>query len=115
MARSAKTTTFKYITVEPDDSELVIVAGSHKPDAAAASRDDAAMPAQDQNQPTGKGTSAPKSAKPSAEKPAEQVNDAFRETTLDDLDHEPMPKMQRAVLLGIAVLVIAFVAYVLFF
>ena len=52
---------------------------------------------------------------PSDKKRAKEADAAYRETTLDDLKHEPMPKMQRAVLAGIAVLVIVFVAYVLFF
>ena len=116
MVRSQKTTSFKYVTVEQDDSELVIMAGSREPDSVvAAPCDDAGMPAYEQAKATEKSASATKSSKPLAEKPADAADDGYRETTLDDLDHEPMSKMQRAVLLGIAVLVIVFIAYVLFF
>ena len=92
MADSVEQATFKYVTIEQDDDELVITAGSHAPEA----------PAKEESVSGAVATT---------------VDDvgAFRETTLDDLEHEPMPKMQRAVLLGIAVLVIVFVAYVLFF
>ena len=115
MARSPKPKTFKYVTIEQDDSELVIVAGSHDPGLSVESRRNVDTPTQSQNRAVKKVEPADRGAKPSAEKSSEKEADTYRETTLDDLDHEPMSKMQRAVLLGIAVLVVVFVVYVLFF
>ena len=115
MARSQKTPSFKYVTVEQDDSELVIVAGSHGSDSADVLRQDADVSEQVHDQAASKGGSTEKNEKVSARKPTEKADDSYHETTLDDLNHEPMSKMQRAVLLGIAVLVVVFVAYMLFF
>ena len=81
--------------------------------AAAATSQSAAAVATSQTAATLQSAAAGKG--PSDKKRAKEADAAYRETTLDDLKHEPMPKMQRAVLAGIAVLVIVFVAYVLFF
>ena len=126
MAQKPDTSSFKYVTVEPDDAELVIMAGSREadpelppavPKAAAPVGERAVgadLPAEAGGAPSAKKLAATAQGMP-AGKPAEAADGAYRETTLEDLDREPMSKMQRAVLVGIAVLVVAFVAYVLFF
>ena len=115
MARSQKTASFKYVTIEQDDSELVIVAGSQESDSADIYRYDTEVHEQEGNRMAGNDGFTEKKVNAPAGKPQEKADDAYHETTLDDLDHEPMSKMQRAVLVGIAVLVVVFVAYVLFF
>lgn len=115
MARSQKTASFKYVTIEQDDSELVVVAGSQGSDSADVHRYDTDMLGQESNRIAGNNGFAEKKVNAPVGKPQEKADDTYHETTLGDLDHEPMSKMQRAVLLGIAVLVVVFVAYVLFF
>lgn len=125
MAQKPDTSSFKYVTVEPDDAELVIMAGSREADletppgeqkaaAPVGGAVGADLPAEAGGAPSAKKPAATAQGMP-AGKPAEAADGAYRETTLEDLDREPMSKMQRAVLIGIAVLVVAFVAYVLFF
>ena len=145
MADPVGTTPFKYVTVEQDDDELVIEAGLRTPNdvkAVVSESDEGASPVDDEAKPAHVHVQTSENAKaetasaqaaaatsqaaatlqsaaagkgPSDKKRAKEADAAYRETTLDDLKHEPMPKMQRAVLAGIAVLVIVFVAYVLFF
>ena len=145
MADPVGTTPFKYVTVDQDDDELVIEAGLRAPNdvnAVVSESDEGASPIDDEANPAHVHAQTSENAKaepasgqaaaatsqvaatlqaatagkgPSDKKRAKEADAAYRETTLDDLKHEPMPKMQRAVLAGIAVLVIVFVAYVLFF
>lgn len=135
MADLVEPTSFKYVRIEQEDDELVIEAGLRDSNAArpkgrasdvqhssidgsssqSSSIDgsDAVDSERDQRIPEAPPAN-PEDAHPGGMR-AEDSGDAFHGTTLDDLGREPMPKMQRAVLLGIAALVIAFAIYVLFF
>lgn len=135
MADQVEPASFKYVRIEREDDELVIEAGLRDSNAAGSKGrascaqtssidgldvqtssidgSDAVDSERDQVVPEASPTDSA-DARPS-DKRAEDSGDAFHGTTLDDLGREPMPKMQRAVLLGIAALVIAFAIYVLFF
>lgn len=125
MADQVEQASFKYVRIEQEDDELVIEAGlrdsnaagskGRASDAQTSSIDgsDAVDSERDQVVPEAPPTN-PEDTRPGGMR-AEDSGDAFHGTTLDDLGHEPMPRMQRAVLLGIAALVIAFAIYVLFF
>lgn len=145
MADQVEQASFKYVRIEQEDDELVIEAGLRHSNAAgpkgrasdaqsspidglssqtssidgsdaqtsSIDGSDAVDSERDQVVPEAP-TTNPEDARPGGER-AEDSGDAFHGTTLDDLGREPMPKMQRAVLLGIAALVIAFAIYVLFF
>lgn len=135
MADQVEPASFKYVRIEQEDDELVIEAGLRDSNAAgskgrasdvqhssidgsdaeASSIDgsDAVDFERDQRIPEAPPAN-PVDARPDGMR-AEDSGDAFHGTTLDDLGHEPMPRMQRAVLLGVAALVVAFAIYVLFF
>lgn len=105
MAPADSLSDLTHITVEPDEDEIVIFATPEvaadsitAPEVAAdliVETDDAAVETDEA------------AAAPAFVAPSDSGSDQYRETTLEDLQRTPMPAMQRGVLVGIGLLVIA--------
>ncbi|WP_087193351.1 hypothetical protein [Gordonibacter sp. An230] len=96
-------TRFSHITVTPDDEDDVVIrAGA--PDTSHSDDDGAGdVPADD--------APAVRPVRPASEKGAPSSDEAFRETTIEDLEPPPMPTMQKAVIAVAVVLFVVAVAY----
>lgn len=129
MANAEESMTFKHITIEPEDDELVVRVGSLVEQATKqiSSELSAEQPARKEQTPAQVPTQSPdqtavnfnKVVRRAAQRresgaKKQQVADTYRETTLEDLKHDSMSKLQRGVLIGIGVIVIVLVAYALF-
>ena len=94
-------TRFSHITVTPDDEDDVVI---HAGAPAAPSGDEAAAEA-------AAGAAPERPSQEDAKERGTSRDEAFRETTIEDLEPSPMPAMQKAVIAVAVVLFAIAVAY----
>ena len=119
-------TDFKHITVSaPDDDDVVVWAGqksAESPEGDLSELDTSAQPAvgvlsEEPIEPVDeapKPSARPENAQPrTAIRPPEARRGEYRPTTLEDLEREPMPKIQRIVIIAAVVCIIGAIVYCL--